>query len=286
MHRAIPFLLPPNPATHVHAASRELTPLLPPAAFPPAHPSAAAKTPLKRQVFISHTGQDKDAKAFAASILKPALEAAGLAVYMDFKNLELGCDWPQQLVDAAANSMVVVVVLSRTYSNQFWCMLELDLALHAHPQQGGKDQSDRRPLVIPVFYDSDNVVVDVNKIRQRWSCDLLQELQKEDLGPEWVKTVNVDRWVDNIVAMKVNVQHLRNTPSSAKDGEWQLAEGVVQVAAKHMPFLVEVGEVVGFKEQEDELASKLQGRLGLWLYGQGEWWLQFGATCTFNRCHP
>ena len=58
--------------------------------FPPSHPSAAAKQPLKRQVFISHTGKDEGAKNFAASILKPALEAAGLAVYMDFSNLQLG----------------------------------------------------------------------------------------------------------------------------------------------------------------------------------------------------
>jgi hypothetical protein len=40
---------------------------------------------------------------------------------------------------------------------------------------------------------------------------------------------------------------------------------------------VEVGDVVGFKEQEVELMSELGGRLGLWLYGQGEWWLQLDA---------
>jgi hypothetical protein len=114
-------------------------------AFPPTHPADAAKH-LKRQVFISHTGQDEDAKTFAASILKPALEAAGLAVYMDFSSLQLGSSWREELVDAAANSMVVVVVLSRSFTNRFWCMLELDLALHAH-HEGGDER--KRPLVLP-----------------------------------------------------------------------------------------------------------------------------------------
>jgi hypothetical protein len=206
------------------------------AAFPPSHPSAAVKQPLKRQVFISHTGQDEGAKTFAASILKPALEATGLAVYMDFSSLEMGSKWPQELVDNAANSMVVVVVLSKTFSNQFWCMLELDLALHAHQQQqeGGDESDTRQPLVLPVFYDSVDVVVDVNTIRQRWSGDLQKQLcGEEELGPEWVKTVDVGRWVGNIMTMKAEVQHVRKTQGLSKDEDWQLARCVVRAAAMH-----------------------------------------------------
>jgi hypothetical protein len=241
--------------------------------FPPASPVDAAKQPLKRQVFISHTGQDEDAKTFAASILKPNLEAAGLAVYMDFSSLEMGCSWRQELVDAAANSMVVVVVLSRSFTQQFWCMLELDLALNAHQQNLEAQETSRQPLVLPVFYDDVDVVVDAGKIRQRWSGNVQQRLWRdEELGREWVVTVDVGRWVNNICTLKQKVQHVRRSlpgQASAKDHDLQRVRGVVRAAARHVPSLVAVGGVVGFEEQEATLAAELGGRLGLWLYGQG-----------------
>jgi hypothetical protein len=230
-------------------------------------------------VFISHTGQDEGAKTFAASILTPALEAAGLAVYMDLTNLQPGCRWPHELlVNAAANSMVVVVVLSKTCTNQFWCMLELDLALHSHQhqsqQQGEAGSHHSVPLVIPVFYDSADTIVDAAGIAQRWSGNLQQQLMDvEELGPEWVRTVHTCRWVANIVRLKGDVQHMRhgrNGEAADKDEEWQLARKVVRAAVRHIPLLVSVGaEVVGFEEQEAALAAELGGRLGLWLYGQG-----------------
>eukprot|EP00878_Enallax_costatus_P030997 GHUV01033823.1.p3 GENE.GHUV01033823.1~~GHUV01033823.1.p3 ORF type:complete len:124 (-),score=27.85 GHUV01033823.1:870-1241(-) len=89
---------------------------------PPALASWSNEGPLERQVFISHTGQDQGACNFAASILKPALKAAGLNVFMDFSNLEPGSEWPRELAVAAANSVVVVVVLSRQYTKRKWPM--------------------------------------------------------------------------------------------------------------------------------------------------------------------
>ena len=49
----------------------------------PAKLASAASKPLRKQVFISHTGQDEGAVNFAASLLKPAFEAAGLEVFME-----------------------------------------------------------------------------------------------------------------------------------------------------------------------------------------------------------
>lgn len=86
----------------------------------PGQPSPAAqqiKTPeqLNRQVFISYTSQDKEAQEFACSILAPALYSAGMNVYGDFESLEAGDRWDEKLMDAAANSRVVVAVISPTY---------------------------------------------------------------------------------------------------------------------------------------------------------------------------
>jgi hypothetical protein len=266
----------PPPAAEATAAARaaEGAPH-----FPPPHPSGAALLPLERQVFISHTGRDGGAKTFAASILRPALEAAGLAVCMDFVSLEPGCKWPEELVGAAANSMVVVVVLSKSYSTRFWCMLELDLALNSHHQhqEGGEaGSSHSQPLVIPVFYDSPDEVVDAASIRQHWSAGSLEERLRrdEELGPEWVPVVDVSRWADNVVAMAGHWQNLRRNSNqeAEKDEELQLAKRVVKAAVMHIPSLVDVGvEVVGFEEQEAVLLADLGGpeRLGVWLYGQG-----------------
>jgi hypothetical protein len=245
--------------------------------FPPTQPSAAARLPLKRQVFISHTGQDGGAKTFAASILRPALEAAGLAVCMDFVSLEPGCKWKEELVGAAANSMVVVVVLSKSYTKRFWCMLELDLALNSHRQQqeGGEGGSSHsQPLVIPVFYDSPDQIVDAVSIRQCWWAGDMEArlIDDEQLGPEWVPAVDVPRWAANIDAMIGHCQNLRrnSNQNAEKDEELQLAGRVVKAAVRHIPSLVDVGmEVVGFEEQEAALLAELSGRLGLWLYGQG-----------------
>jgi hypothetical protein len=228
-------------------------------------------------VFISHTGQDGGAKTFAASILRPAMEAAGLAVCMDFVSLEPGCKWPEELVGAAANSMVVVVVLSKSYTKRFWCMLELDLALNSHLQQqeGGEAGSSlSQPLVIPVFCDSPDEVVDAASVRQHWEGGNLGERlwRDEQLGPEWAQVVDVPRWAANVFAMVGHRQNLRRKTGTTaeKDEELQLARRVVKAAVRHIPSLVDVGvEVVGFEEQEAALLAELSGRLGLWLYGQG-----------------
>jgi hypothetical protein len=261
-------------------------------AFPRTHPSDAARLPLKRQVFISHTGQDGGAKTFAASILRPALEAVGLDVCMDFTSQEPGGKWKEELVGAAANSVVVVVVLSKSFTKRFWCMLELDLVLNSHhqQQQGGQGGSSM-PLVIPVFYDSPDDIEkdeDAVTIQQHWEGDGLAKLP----GPEWVLVVDVRRWTANITALKGELQNMRRKVGNEaeKDEELQLARRVVKAAVRHIPSLVDVGvEVVGFEEQEAALAAELGGpeRLGLWLYGQGALGQQAGsarALPTHGRC--
>jgi hypothetical protein len=84
--------------------------------------------------------------------------------------------------------------------------------------------------------------------------------------------VDVDRWVNNVRAMEEQVQHMRRRlpgQGPVKDEDWQLATGVVRAAARHMPSLVAVGDLVGFEEQEAALTAELDGRLGLWLFGEG-----------------
>jgi hypothetical protein len=268
-------------------------------------------------VFISHTGQDGGAKTFAASILRPALEAAGLAVCMDFTSLEPGCKWPEELVAAAANSMVVVVVLSESYTQRFWCMLELDLALHSHQQQEGGEggSSHVKPLVIPVFYDSPEGIADAASIRQYWSSagSLRERLRTDEkLGPEWDEVVDGARWSANITAMTGQLHNLRRKTGQAadKDEELQLARKVVKAAVRRIPDVKQAPAVKHIPDEKQAPAVKRMSSImdagtsavvfdnqvatittevsepawrRLWRFGQGAW--SHGLSGGYLRIH-
>jgi hypothetical protein len=219
-----------------------------------------SNAPLRRQVFISHTGQDAVASTFATVILKDALQARGLSVYLDINNLAPGCNWPSELVQAATDSAVVVVVISKTYPEQLWCMMELDLALHARTQLP-------QPYIIPVFYDTvEEVMKGEQQLVDFWSSeDRLRKLSRDERG-----TVDAARWAGNITAMKDRLQHVRLEALTGKDKEGAAAKAVAEEALKHIPILERVPSKVQFDDQEAELLELLKSVDGLWLHGIGE----------------
>lgn len=250
----------------------------------PGQPSPAAqqiKTPeqLNRQVFISYTSQDKEAQEFACSILAPALYSAGMNVYGDSESLEAGDRWDEKLMDAAANSRVVVAVISPTYLQRFRCMLELDLALHA------RSGCSQRPLVIPVFVDTPGEGIDAAAVKLFWQQAAQQQLlaeqaaQKQErqqwqrlLSPIEKQWIQPERWARNITveAEKKQNLHLQGY-ADFKDAKRQLACAVVQRVVHMMPVQAALPTALfGMEEQQDELQHKLQDRMGVWLYGAGE----------------
>jgi len=181
----------------------------------------------------------------AASILKPALESAGVRVFMDFSDLEAGDPWPQRLVEAASHSMVVVVVLSRSYSQRFWCMYELEVA-----------RQNPRVLVIPIHFHPFHELVPDGGVAAYWAS--------RDMAPECKHLVHPELWAENLHALDDQVQaYRRRTVSPDKNEEWQLAMRVVKRAVKEIPLPVELqDEVVGFKDQEASLLAQLPGETG------------------------
>jgi hypothetical protein len=138
---------------------------------------STAPAELQRQVFISHTAADEQGRIFAASILKPELVRAGLKVYMDCSDLRPGCEFADELVQAAATSAVFVVVLTKSYPTRFWCLRELDLARHGHPSFPRAAE----PTIISVRIDA----------RDTWQHLSLQQLEQEfehrmATRPSWV----------------------------------------------------------------------------------------------------
>lgn len=264
---------------------------------------AAGPQQLLRQVFLSHTGQDEGAKNFAVSVLAPALQAAGLTVFTDCGDLQPGSSWPDLLVEAACRSAVTVVVLSKAYTERFWCMLELDLALNGHLQH----PRQQTPMVIPVFYDEPRSLGSVQGLQQHWAARLppaapaatvlagtpqhqrqqqsaqqaqhQEQKQPEMLPPDRQPWVDPKRWADNIAGMRERLQSIRLSAFAAsKDAQWQLAQNVVAAAAPAVVVLAHVeGNLVGYEQQFGNLISQLavgdpalRDVVGLWLHGLGK----------------
>ena len=151
-------------------------------------------------------------------------------------------------------------------------MLELDLALHGLPGQARA----AAPLVIPVFYDSPEDVVQPAGIERHWRARLDAAAGTVDAVPadrhEWVRP---DRWAQNVIDTERRLQNARRkTERADKDEELQVARRVIAaaLAAARVP-LAEPEGLVGIKEQEERLLTELAVPdpqcLGLWLHGMG-----------------
>jgi hypothetical protein len=233
--------------------------------------AGAAQDRLLHQVFISHTGQDTAACGFATNVLKPKLETAGVYVFMDFSNLQLGCHWPDTLIHAAANSMVVVVVVSKNYIKRYWCMLELDLALNSHKF------SNCKPLVIPVLINSKkrksiSDLLTSNAVSELWSKEV-QKLAKSH--PSLSKWVDVERWAANAAKVVKELQAVRRPAfNQPKDIDTEIADSVTEQVLKVLPRrLYQHPFLAGKRESVARLTMRLKqpgGRKLLWIYGLGE----------------
>jgi hypothetical protein len=173
---------------------------------------------------------------------------------------------------------------SKSYTSQFWCMLELDLALNGLPDK----RRASKPIVIPVFYDGVRDVVQPEGIEQRWKARLDAAPGTAGAVPaerrQWVQP---GRWAQNIADMKERIENVRHvTERIPKGEELQVARRVVAaaVAAARVP-PTEADNMVGFDEQEARLLAELAvpdpQRLGLWLHGMGE--SALGARALLGR---
>lgn len=235
---------------------------------PPADPLAGTEAgPLYQQAFVAHTGQDEAARVFTNSILKPTLEAAGLTVFVDWLSVEPGGMWASQIEDAAINSCVFVAGMSVGFVRRFWCMHELDLALHGRP-----DAAQQRPLLVPVYFDPEDRII------AEAAC-----WKSAGLPPERQAVADADRWQQN-VAQLGHLKHFRRSSYTSAlsykgTDEAALAHDVVQAVVRLIPPQADVGTAVGLEQQAEALLEVLQRRekLGVWLHGCGEYAQGFSA---------
>ena len=94
---------------------------------------------------MSFRGDDTRAKFI--SHLYTALENAGIYVFRDNDEIQRGDQISASLLQAIGQSKISIVVLSRSYANSRWCMLELENIMDISRAQG--------MVVVPVFYEID-----------------------------------------------------------------------------------------------------------------------------------
>jgi hypothetical protein len=220
------------------------------------------------QVFISHTGKDLDASTFAASILYPALLAAGVPAFIDHKDVRFGSNWEADLERGAAQSRVVVVVLSNSYQYRFWCMRELHLACRA------QDTLDDQLTIIPVFFHDEDTVLQTQGVLQCWGTN--GKLYQKQSTDRQVK-INAADWVANLAGVArrgAPIFRRQEGQSPAKDEDRRVALEVVRACMGFLPPEQPV-DAVGYEDQLSRVAVQLGdeeegSRLGVWLYGIGE----------------
>jgi TIR domain len=161
-----------------------------------------------RQAFISHTGQDPGAATFAAQLSKD-LRGIGISTFLDHRSLGGGDDWSEVIKHNARHSHVMVVVLSQSYFQQWWCMRELDLAVSAKMQ-------GEHIAVIPVYYGITDLGDMIKTQQQAW-----QEMW-EGFIQKGKEAVNVKRWVANLHWLKERCQGIRRTDTSKnRESSWE-----------------------------------------------------------------
>ena len=101
--------------------------------------------PKMYDVFLSFRGDDSRAKFI--SHLYSSLQNAAIHVFQDDDEIQRGDQISISLFRAIEQSRISIVVLSASYANSRWCMLELEKIMEICRNKG--------LVVVPVFYEVD-----------------------------------------------------------------------------------------------------------------------------------
>jgi hypothetical protein len=182
---------------------------------------------------------------------------------------------------------------------RFWCMLELDLALHGRKSASAAQQGQvqlQQPLVIPVFAEGPGEEMNEARLTRFWQLALLspeeakqpqQQQEQQQLSPELQKLlrkyqllppkrkqwIQPEQWAQNIMNVRhAEIQNLRPQNFTGKDAESQMADAVVRRVVHRMPEQAALPrKLFGVEDQQQKLLQQLESKQGLWLYAAGAW---------------
>lgn len=179
------------------------------------------QSPLERQAFINHTGQDQEAKLVATK-LSEDLRNRDVHTFIDFKSLEISSDWRLKLEQNARCSQVFVAIVSLSYGTRKWCLHELDLAMHP-------PRPDR--TIIPVYLGSmrPNVLQEPPEAWKQFWREMAGAA-----GTGSTQAMHVERWADNLRQLE-RFQGYVLSNYGGKDAVWKLERAVAAQILKQLP---------------------------------------------------
>ena len=146
---------------------------------------------IKQQAFFSHTGRTLPGESdpCAPRLVREVtnfLDKMNLASFYDVDNREerLGMQWAPQIMKEVKSSSVFVAILTPAFSQRFWPMYELYLALEA------AEQPQSKRSIVPVLYGTtyDHLLQNFKKIDPRASWPDYES--KEEVIKSSVKNLN------------------------------------------------------------------------------------------------
>jgi hypothetical protein len=127
------------------------------------------REPYKYDVFLSHAGSQK--RNFACW-LDEHLKWNGVKCFFDERSLVGGNKAPEVMIEAVAQSKIVIVVLTEEYVQRKWPMMELKLAMERYKRG--------ECTVIPLFY-----ALSPDEVGNPWEEPVARALQKQ--SPETLR---------------------------------------------------------------------------------------------------
>jgi TIR domain len=221
------------------------------------------------QTFISHTGQDRDAATFAGNLAE-RLRGIGITFFLDQPSLNGGDDWSNKIVDNAQHSSVMVVVLSESYFQRYWCMRELDLAISMMRHQ------HKQITIIPVYYGITDLGDMIKTQQSAWqeTWDTFALASKEG--------VDVQRWLANLQWLDQHCQGIRRADKT-KYSDVPLQQVVFEAVFKAMPPSLHEQFTVSLDDSSLQAQDLLLITPVLAIVGAGELSQPFILACCWRQ---
>ena len=90
--------------------------------------------------FVSHTGQDeKYLTSQLAQSIAGLLKEPRVPFFFDARSLPSGVLWERAIKFSAAGAQVFVAIVHPSYCRHYWCMRELDIAMHTGSREPGQE---------------------------------------------------------------------------------------------------------------------------------------------------
>ncbi|XP_039167039.1 uncharacterized protein LOC120292733 [Eucalyptus grandis] len=112
--------------------------------FPDMAHSEARASEVQYDVFLSFSGADT--RFDFTDFLNRDLNNAGICVFMDEDAMEVGDKIGETILQAIDNSKIYIPIISQTYPDREWCLIELEHMMYNVFRSNGKKR------IFPIFY--------------------------------------------------------------------------------------------------------------------------------------